>query len=206
MLRSASSALTKAKDGFNYYFNPKSGGKMGQRKQRNGTTRLLPTSFYFLALTRFSSILELTSARDCLSVQLSPFQLHLGRHELELSKDKELPAHGCRARSLQSSSTFARPCQVYNALEDQGKKYFKIILRAQGILEEKTTEFDWTGLSPGPEVHFLDTVLKWRNGWLLIIYNFSVHLSAKFLSESCLKAFMEAGFRSITKFITLIDP
>ena len=46
------------------------------------------------------------------------------------------------------------------------------------------------------------TVLKWRNGWLLIIYNFSVHLSAKFLSESCLKAFMEAGFRLINKFIT----
>ena len=100
------------------------------------------------------------SFRARLSVQLSHFQLHLGRHELELSKDKELPAHGCRARSLQSSSTFARPCQVYNALEDQGKKYFKIILRAQGILEEKTTEFDWTGLSPGPEIHFLDIVLK----------------------------------------------
>ena len=103
-------------------------------------------------------------------MQLSPFQLHLGRHELELSKDKELPAHGCRARSLESSSTFARPCQVYNALEDQGKKWFKQILRAQGILEEKTTEFDWTGLSPGPEIHFLGIVLKWRNGWLLIYF------------------------------------
>ena len=93
-------------------------------------------------------------------MQLHHFQLHLGRHELELSKDKELPAHGCRARSLQSSSTFARPCQVYNALEDQGKKYFKIFLRAQGILEEKTTEFDWTGLSPGPEVHSVE-VKEW---------------------------------------------
>lgn len=91
-------------------------------------------------------------------------------------------------------------------LEDQWKKWFKQILRVQGILEEKTTEFDWTGLSPGPEVHFLDTVLKWRNGWLLIIYNFSVHLSAKFLSESCLKAFMEAGFCLINKFITYIKP